>query len=384
MRWQEPKDESLLILLESVRRLGKEEIDPTRATHEEKGLFPHELVQKLGRMGLFGLMIPEAYGGSGMGAVAGSFVARELAYFWPALHLIWTANSSLAAFPILSAGTEEQKKRILPRLASGEILGCYALTEPNAGSDAKSMTMRAEWQTPSHLPWVLNGSKLFITNALHASVAVVFARTGKKPISAFIIESPEPGLRYPGVAVRHIGKRVLKSSDFCEIHCDNVRLPAEALLGREGKGFLIAMETLDGGRINIAAQALGMAMRIWDDAYDYVHLRAQFGKPLWENQKVQFDFAEGYARLLAAWALVVEASERRDAGENITRIASSAKLIATETAWRVASDLATYFGGIAFTQESPWLARVMDISPTRVYEGANNIQQMVIAKHLDD
>jgi alkylation response protein AidB-like acyl-CoA dehydrogenase len=383
MRWQEPRDESLAIVLESVRRFGKEEIESARSTHEETGLFPAELVKKMGAMGLFGLTIPEEYGGSGMGTLAASFVARELAYRWPALHLIWTANGSLAAFPIMSAGTKEQKARILPKLASGEILGCYALTEPNAGSDAASMLMRADWRKDS-LTWLLNGSKIFITNALHASVAVVFARTGKKAISAFLIESPEEGLRYPGVTVRYIPKRVLKSSDFCEINCVDVLLPDSALLGREGKGFAIAMQTLDGGRINIAAQAIGMAMRIFDDAYEYTHLRQQFGRPVWENQKVQFDFARAYAELSAAWALVVEASEVRDRGESFTRLAAAAKLFATETSWRIGSDLLTCFGGMAFTQESEWLPRLLDIAPTRVYEGANNIQHMVIAKHLDD
>lgn len=383
MRWQEPSDESLAIVLESVRRFGKDEVESARAKYEEDGIFPTELVRQMGALGLFGLTIPEEYGGSGMGTLAASFVARELAYRWPALHLIWTANGSLAAFPVMLAGTKEQKARILPKLASGEILGCYALTEPNAGSDAGSMTMRAEWRKDS-LTWLLNGAKIFITNALHASVAVVFARTGKKAISAFLIESSEAGLRYPGVGVRYIPKRVLKSSDFCEINCTDVLLPDSALLGKEGKGFAIAMQTLDGGRINIAAQAVGMAMRVFDDAYEYAHVRRQFGRPVWENQKVQFDFARAYAELSAAWALVLQASEARDRGESVTRVASAAKLVATETAWRVGSDLATYFGGMAFTEESPWLARLLDIAPTRVYEGANNIQHMVIAKHLDD
>src|SRR3989344_564554 len=384
MRWQEPKDETLLAVVDNLRRFGKEKIDPTRATHEEEGKFPDVLVKELGEMGLFGLTVPEEYGGSGMGTVAASFVARELAYFWPSLHLIWTANSSLAAFPILYAGAEEQKKRILPRLASGEILGCYALTEPNAGSDAKSMTTRAVHQKGKPGSWLLDGSKTFITNPLHASVAVIFARTGKKDISAFVIETAEPGLVHPGVSVRYLPKHVIRSSDFCEVNCVDATLPEFALLGKEGEGFKIAMQTLDGGRINIAAQAVGMATRVFDDAYEYVHIRRQFGKPIWENQKVQFDFASGYAQLAAAWALIIEASERRDAGESVTRLASCAKLIATEKAWTVASNLSTYFGGMAFTRESPWLPRLMDIAPTRVYEGANNIQQMVIAKHLDD
>lgn len=385
MRWQEPKDESLRMIVDSIRRFGKEEIEPTRRTHEEEGIFPALLVKKMADMGLFGLMIPEEYGGSGMGTVAGSFVARELAYFWPSLHLIWTANSSLAAFPIQYAGTEEQKKRILPRLASGEILGCYALTEPNAGSDARSLATHAERvKGDKSFPWAMNGGKIFITNPMHASVAVVFARTSKKDISAFLVESSEPGLRYPGLSVRLIEKYMLKSSDFCELNFIDVRLPEDALLGEKGKGFAIAMETLDGGRINIAAQAIGMAMRLFDNAFLYVHTRKQFSHALFENQKMACDFAEAWSSLRAAWALTLEAAEMRDRGEPVTRIASAAKFIATETAWKVASKVMTAFGGIVVTKELGIFPRFMDVFPTLIYEGASNIQDIVIAKHLDD
>ena len=385
MRWQEPEDESLKMIVDAVRRFGKEEVEPVYATHEDGGIFPTELVKKMGEMGLFGLMIPEAYGGLGMGAVAGSFVARELAYYWPSLHLIWTANSSLAAFPIVHAGTEEQKKRILPRLASGEILGCYALTEPNAGSDAKSQATHANRvKGDPLLPWVMNGGKIFITNPLHASVAVVFARTSKKDVSAFLVESSEPGLKYPGLSTRLIEKYMLKSSDFCELTFTDVRLTENALLGEKGKGFAIAMQTLDGGRINIAAQAVGMAMRLFDSALEYAHTRKQFGHSLFENQKVAFDFAEAWSALRAAWALTLEAAQMRDRGEPVSRIASSAKFIATETAWKVASKVMTTFGGMAVTKELRMFPRFMDVFPTLIYEGANNIQEIVIAKHLYD
>lgn len=388
MRWQEPQDDSVREVVDTVRKFCAKEVPPVYATHEPAGKFPAELVKKMADLGLFGLMIPEQYGGMGMNTVAASYVARELAYWWPSLHLIWTANSSLAAFPIMYAGTEEQKQRILPKLASGAILGCYALTEPNAGSDARSMkTTAKQWFAP-YPGWTLTGTKTFITNAKHASVAVVFARTspGDK-ISAFLVESYTPGLAMGcatgEISVRYLPKHVLKSSDFCEIHFEDARLPPEAMLGGSMQGFEIAMKTLDGGRINIAAQAIGMAMWIVDEAHKYTRMRTQFGRPIWDNQKVQQDFANAYARLESAWALVISASEMRDRGENFTKAASSAKLVATETAWQCASQIATYFGGMAMTQEMSWLPRLMDIFPTLVYEGANNIQRMVIAKHID-
>lgn len=382
-RWQAPEDRDLSMLIESVSRFGKKTLGPMYKEMEEKGEFPAEAVREMAEMGLFGLMISEDHGGFGMGTDAASYVARELAYSWGAAHLIWSANSSLAAFPIMYAGDGEQKERVLPRLASGEILGCYALTEPNAGSDALSMTLRAQRDLVSG-DWILNGAKTFITNALRASAMVVFARTGKgkKDISAFLVETSAPRLAYAGVTVNLIEKRVMKSSDFCEVHFKDVRLPSSALLGKEGEGFQIAMKTLDGGRINIAAQALGIAMRIFDEAFKYVHIRNTFGRSVWENQAVQFDFANAYAKLVAAWTLVVEASKQRDRGDDITKIASCTKLFATETAHEVASLLTPYFGGMGFTKDEQHLLRSNDVDVTRVYEGASNIQRMVIAKKL--
>src|SRR3989344_4328341 len=368
MRWQEPRNEEVRAVVDMVRTFGKEVVEPTYATHEDEGKFPDAVVEEMGKLGLFGLTIPEEYGGSGMGTVAASYVARELAYFWPSLHLIWTANSSLAAYPIQLASTEEQKESILPALARGEALGCYALTEPNAGSDAQSMQTTAELNEGGW--WILRGTKTFITNARRASVAIIFAHT-RKGVSAFVLYTKNPGLDYPHVTVRHMHKRVLKSCDFCEIYFDGATLPQEALLGEEGQGFSIAMKTLDGGRINIAAQAIGMATRIFDEALAYTRTREQFGKLLWENQKIQFDFAEAYANIAAAWALIMEASAARDRGEDITRLASAAKLVATETAWRFGTKLATYFGGSIVVEDLPHLARMMDIFPTLIYEGAN-------------
>jgi len=382
MRWQQPGGD-LQALVDQVEDFCVNEVPSVYGRCEEKGLFPEELMKPMADLGLFGLTIPEEYGGMGMNTVASSYVARELAYWWPALHLIWTANSSLAAFPIMYAGTEEQKRRILPRLASGEILGCYALTEPNAGSDARSMTTKVTPFQQIPYAWLLNGQKTFITNALHASLAVVFARK-EEGVSAFLVESREPGLKEKGITVRYIPKWCLKSSDFCEIHFNQVPLPPSALLGQDGQGFEIAMKTLDAGRINIAAQAIGMAMWLFDEAYKYVHVRRQFKRPIWENQKVQTDFSGWKAELDMAWSRVVAVSEARDHGEDFTEMASGVKLAATEVASRVAYELLPYFGGIAYAEEVKWLPRFLDILPTRVYEGANNIQRMVIAKRMDD
>src|SRR3989338_1748899 len=346
MRWQEARDGEVRAVVGTVRKFCQEHVEGLQEACEKSSTFPRGVVRKMGALGLFGLTIPEEYGGSGLCTVAASYVARELAYFWPALHLMWTANSSLAAYPIQLAGSEEQKRYILPRLASGELLGCYALTEPGAGSDVRSMRATALLDADNW--WTLRGTKTFITNAEHASVAVVFART-RQEISAFLLHTKESGLVYPRVTVRRIPKRVMRSSDFCEIHFEDAKLTYGALLGRAGQGFEIAMKTLDGGRINIAAQAIGMAMRTFDEALAYTRMRKQFGKAIWENQKVQFDFVEAHAHISAAWTLVVEVSEARNCGEDITRLASSAKLVATETAWHFATKLATHFGGMAVT-----------------------------------
>ncbi len=383
MDWHDRHDDETMHMLENTQKFLKTRVPAVYKTHESKGIFPKELVQEMGSLGFFGITVPERYEGSERGVLMSSLIAREFAYHWGALHLIWTANSSLAVFPIMHAGNEEQKKKLLPLLATGKILGCYALTEPNAGSDAASMKTKA---TKNGDHWILNGNKTFITNALHASVAIVFAKTGKgrHDISAFILESKEPGLTLPGMTVRKIEKRVLKSSDFCELTFDGVILPENALLGQEGKGFQIAMATLDGGRINIAAQAVGLAARVFDDAFEYVSKsRSQFDCMVWKNQGVQFHFADWFSQLQAAWAMVLRASILKDSGVPITQYASATKLFATRTAKQVAMDAVEYFGGMSVTEEFEALARAMDTLPTPIYEGTSNIQRIVIARELE-
>lgn len=383
MNWHDSYDEETMAMVLGVRKFLAHEVPAVYETHEPEGKFPEALLKKLAEMGLFGLTIPEKYGGMGKGALMASLVARELAYAWGALHLIWSANSSLSAFPIIHSGSEEQKQKYLPRLARGELFGCYALTEPEAGSDAASITTHAE---KIGNQWVLNGSKTFITNALHASFAIVFVKTGKEKhaISAFILESNEPGLKIPGVTVRKIEKRTLRSSDFCEIAFENVVLPEDALLGELHEGWKIAMATLDGGRVNIAAQAVGLAARVFDDALDYVKLRSQFGRTVWKNQAVQFDFADAFTGLQAAWSMIERISNMAERGEMASYMASATKLFATETSRTVAFKIADYNGGMLMTAETDCLARAMDLVPTTIYEGASNIQRMVIARALEE
>lgn len=384
MNWHERHDEETTMYISGLREFLRGEVLPVWRDLEEAGQFPHEIVSKMGLLGILGLTIPDEYGGLGKGTYLSSLIARELAYIWPSLHLNWSANASLAAVPIMLAGTEEQKQKYLPRLASGEILGCYALTEADSGSDAASLETTA---VKNGDVWFVRGAKMFITNAAQASIGVIFARTGEKKhdISAFIIESGEGGTLgdYPGVTVNPISKRGLHSSIFCEIVLDDVCLPQDALLGRLHEGFPIAMATLDGGRINIAAQAVGMAASVLDAALIEVKRRKQFGRPVWENQGVQFHFADWVAELRAAWALVEQVSRLRDAGYTpITEMASCAKLFATVTAKRICSNASEYFGAVGYTEDHWILSRVLDSFAPPIYEGSSNVQRIVIAREL--
>lgn len=363
----------------------RDEAEPAIADFEKKAEFPHALVSTMGDLGFFGITIPQEYEGSGFGTKIGSLFARKIAYVSGGLHLIWMANSSLAAFPILHAGSEKQKRKLLPLIASGKKMGCFGLTEPEAGSDAGSLRMRAEKVGDC---WVLNGSKRFITNALYASVGIFFARTGagKHDISAFVIESNEPGFNdIPGLTVHKTEKHILACSDFCDVIFDDVvvRPKKGGLLGEFNQGFKIAMATLDGGRINIAAQSLGIASRIFDDALAYAKGREQFGKPIWDNQYIQFSFAEWHAKLLCLWLSIIRLSEMRDDGKvPITPLASAVKLQATETAYEIAARAVRCFGGMAVTKDIDIFMRMLETCATTIYEGTSEMQKKVLVKYL--
>lgn len=363
----------------------RDEAEPVIADFEKKAEFPHALVSTMGDLGFFGTMIPEEYGGCGFGTKIGSLLARKIAYVSGGLHLIWTANSTLTVSPILHAGNDEQKRKLLPLLALGKKMGCFGLTEPEAGSDAGSLRMRAEKRGKA---WVLNGSKRFITNALHASVGIFFARTGtgKHDISAFVIESDEPGFKdILGLTVKKTEKHIFACSDFCDVVFDDVVVRPEhgGLLGEFNQGFKIAMATLDGGRINIAAQSLGIASRIFDDALAYVKDREQFGKPIWDYQYIQFNFAEWHAKLLCLWLSIIRISNMRDDGKApITPLASAVKLQATETAYEIAARAVRCFGGTVVTKDMDSLMRMLETCAATIYEGTSEMQKKVLAKYL--
>jgi len=380
------------MLRDLVDEFGRKEVmDIGYSKLEPKGEFPQELIAKMNALGTMGLTFPEEYGGSAMSTVAASVVAERKAFYLPSWHLRWTASHGLAGYPILTFGTKEQKERFLPGLASGEILGCYALSEPNAGSDAAAIATRAE---PSEKKggWILSGTKTWITNADEASVCVLFARvkgdtSGKRHggIAAFVLQSDEPGLKIPGVKVSVIPKRALRCSHFAEIALDNVFVPQENVLGlRDGlvRGFYMAMETLNNGRINIAAQSVGIARRALHEAKEYARAREAFGQRLIEMPKRATNLARLQAEVDAAWELTLHASELKDLGEEYLYFASEAKLVASEIALRCAIENYRVAGALGITEESIAIPIVNDAFAAVTYEGTSDMQELIIAKSL--
>lgn len=380
---------------QAMREFVRKEVVPRGYSElEGEGLFPTELLNKLAELGILGMSVGEKYGGLGADAVVTSMVARELAYGWPSLHLVWSANSSLSAFPIEQFGSEKQKRAYLPALSAGNVYGCYALTEPDAGSDVASMRATARFDEKKGM-WVLNGTKVFITNASQASTAIIFARVGKRKkhdkrhegITAFIYHTNNPGLddgtpKSNGVRVRELSKWGLLAAPFCEITFEDTLLPEDAILGEVGKGFGIAMETLNNGRINIAAQAVGIASRALHEATEYARGREQFDSPLLEKQAVYHALADIKTRIAAAWALTLQAAEAKDAGGDYREEASQAKLFASEIAVEAALYAYRIYGGAGYTTETIVMRILHDALATVTYEGASNIQREVIAKSL--
>lgn len=387
-------NEGELMLQKMVDEWGRKKVfERGYREFEPNEEMPPEFLRDLARMGLMGMFLPEEYGGSGASTLQTSLVSERLAFIWPSLQLLWGANASLAAYPIVRFGTKEQKRRYLPKIASGEILGCFALTEPDWGSDAASMGMKAEYDKKKHA-WILNGTKRFITNAGLASFAVVFARvegekkSGKKHegITAFLVGAPDlriRGLKKQGISLRKIPKWGFLSCPFYDIIFDDVEVGPKAILGKVGEGFRIAMGTLDNGRISIAAQAVGIARRAHYEAVEYAKKRVAFGGPLIEKDAIAFKLAEQKARLDAQWELTLAASRAQDAGEEYTTMASEAKLLAS----RLAVDcslmaLEDIYGGLGYTTESIAMRIHHDAIATVIYEGSSNIQRMIIARGL--
>ncbi len=363
-------------LQEMYREFAENEVKPLAKEIDETMRFPKENVEKMAEMGLMGIPFPEELGGAGMDTLSYVQCVEELSKCCASTGIIVSVHTSLSATPIYNYGTEEQKQKYLKPLASGEMLGAFALTEPSAGTDA-SMGKTTAVLEGDH--YVLNGSKIFITNAGHADVYVVLAMTdkekGTKGMSAFIIEKDFPGFSIG----THELKLGIRASATCELVFDNCIVPKENLLGPEGKGFGIAMATLDGGRIGVAAQAVGIAQGAIDETVKYVNERVQFGRTISKFQNTQFELAQMRANTEAARLLVYQAACAVDDGQRYSHLAAMAKLVAAGNASDVTRRCLQLWGGYGFVSDYPIERMMRDAKITEIYEGTSEVQKMVIS-----
>ena len=367
------------LFLQMIREFAENEVKPLAAEVDEQERFPMETVEKMAKIGIMGIPIPVEYGGQGGTNQMYIMAVEELSRVCATTGVIVSAHTSLCMNPILEFGTEEQKQKYLPKLASGEWIGAFGLTEPNAGTDA------AMQQTTAVLDgeeWVLNGSKIFITNAGYAHVYVIMAMTdkskGTKGISAFIVEKDTPGFSI-GKKEKKLG---IRGSATCELIFENCRIPKANLLGELGKGFTIAMMTLDGGRIGIASQALGIAQGAMDVTVKYTKERKQFGKAIAAFQNTQFQMVNLETRVQAARLLVRQAAYKKDMHLPYSVDAAMAKLFAAETAMEVTTKCLQFHGGYGYTREYEIERMMRDAKITEIYEGTSEVQRMVIAGKL--
>ncbi|ANM06547.1 acyl-CoA dehydrogenase protein (plasmid) [Rhizobium phaseoli] len=362
-----------------ARDFARDRLAPGAAKRDREHLFPREELKEMGELGLLGMLVPEAYGGSDTGVVAYAAALEEIAAGDGPCSTIMSVHSSVGCVPILKFGTEEQRQRFLPKLASGEWIGGFALTEPQAGSDASNLKTRAR-RDGDH--YVIDGAKQFITSGKNGNVIIVFAVTdpdaGKKGITAFIVPTETPGYE----VIRVEEKLGLHSTDTCQIAFNAMRIPAELRLGSEGEGYRIALANLEGGRIGIAAQAVGMARAAFEAARDYAKERTAFGKPIFEHQAVAFRLADMAVRIEAARQLVFHAAALRETEMPCLSEASMAKLFASEMAERVCSDAIQIHGGYGYMADYPVERIYRDVRICQIYEGTSDVQRMVIARNL--
>jgi len=362
-----------------AREFAEKEVKPVAALLDQEARFPHETVKRMGELGLMGIAVPEAYGGSGADTVAYVLALEEIAKACASHAVIMSVNNSLYCDPVLKYGTDEQRKKFLAPFASGQQIGCFALTEPQAGSDATNQHTLAVRDGDGY---VLNGRKVFVTNGREASVALVFAQTdpakAHRGISAFLVERGTPGFLVPKVE----DKLGIRASDTAEFVFEECRVRAANRLGEEGMGFKIAMGTLDGGRIGIAAQALGIAAGAFDLSVAYAKERKSFGVPIAEHQMVQWMLADMATAIEAARLLIWRAAALKDAGRPFGPEASMAKLFASEMAMKVTTDAIQVHGGYGYIKEYQVERYFRDAKITQIYEGTSQIQKLVIARHV--
>ncbi len=365
---------------EIARAFARDEVAPLARESDEQGIFSHELVRRMGNLGLLGGPLEPEYGGSGMDYVSFVLVAEELGRVDSSVRGFLTVHAGLVTLCLRDWASDEQKRRYLPLLASGELIGCYCLTEPEAGSDAASVTTTAREENGE---WVLNGEKIWITNGNVAGLALVFATRDPsarhRGVCAFLVDPETPGFvreRMPGRELGHRG------SDHAHIHLEECRVPASALVGELGQGFTIAMSGLDRGRLGVAAGAVGVGQACVDACVEYARKRRQFGKRLGDFQMVQATIADMAAEVEAARLLVYRAAWMKDQGRPVTKETSIAKLYATEVAARAASESVSLHGNRGYSNEYPVERYYRDIKGMQIYEGASNIQRIIIAREL--
>lgn len=369
-------DEHHKDIRDMVQKFSDSEVEPLATQIDSKGEIPQELIHKLAQNGFMGIFVPEEYGGAGLDYLSYSIVVEELSRQCASTGVFVSAHSSLCIWPILAFGSEEQKKKYLPRLASGEHIGCFCLSEPGAGSDAGSLTTMAV-DKGDH--YEIQGVKNFITNGKEADIAIVFAKTSKtdnyKGISAFIVETKTTGFS----VIKLEDKLGIKGSSTAQIALDKVKVPKENLLGTLEKGFRVAMATLDGGRIGIAAQALGIAEGAFRYAKKYSLEREQFGAPLAKLQAIQFMLADMSTKIAASRLLIYEASLMKDRKMDYSLRSAQAKLFASEAAMWVTTKAIQVCGGNGYTKEYPVERYFRDAKITEIYEGTSEVQRIVIA-----
>lgn len=365
----------------TIRNFVNEQLIPKEQWVAENDRLPEEIIEQMRELGMFGLTIPEAYGGMGLTMEEEVMVAFELGRTSPAFRSLIGTNNGIGSSGLVIDGTEEQKQKYLPRLASGELIGSFCLTEPEAGSDAASLKTTATKDGDSY---IINGTKRFITNAPEAGVFTVMARTDPQNkraggISAFIVERNTPGITL-GKIDKKMGQ---KGAHTCDVIFDNCRVPASALIGgKEGVGFKTAMKVLDKGRLHIAAASTGAATRMLDDALRYAVERKQFGEPIANFQLIQAMLADSKAEIYAAKCMVIDAARKRDEGKNVVMESSCAKMFATEMCGRVADRAVQIHGGAGYIADYGIERFYRDVRLYRLYEGTTQIQQIIIARNM--
>jgi len=369
------------LVRDTMREFARERLAPFAAQWDREARFPVEALRELAALGAFGMLVPERWGGAGMDYVSLALALEEIAAGDGATSTIVSVNNSVVCGPLLAYGSDAQRERFLKPLASGEKLGCFCLTEPQAGSDAAAIRTGAVREGDG---WVLNGVKQFITSGKNADLAIVFAVTdralGKKGISCFIVPTDTPGY----VVARIEDKMGQHASDTAQILFEDCRVGGDHLLGAQGEGYRIALSNLEAGRIGIAAQSVGMARAALEAALRYAREREAFGKPIIEHQAVNFRLADMATGIEAARQLVLHAAALRDAGRACLKEASMAKLFASETAERVCSDAIQIHGGYGYVSDFPVERIYRDVRVTQIYEGASDIQRLVIGRALED